>query len=94
MDHAAAAVVLYSAANGLLAVGWILLSGATLRPVLLTKNEKSTLVMRKNHRNGYFALAIYTVCAIIAFWFPLAVALLISAIYIVWIIIGLNIKSE
>jgi hypothetical protein len=50
--------------------------------------------MRDNQRNGYFALAIYTVCTAIAFWFPLAIAILISAIYIGWIIIGLNIKSE
>jgi len=93
-DHAAPAVVLYSAIDGLQAIGWILLSRAALKPNLLTKNEKSTLVMRGNHRNGYFALATYALCAIIAFWFPLAVALLLSVIWLGWLIYGINIKGE
>ena len=93
-DQAAPAVVLYSVVNGLQATGWILLSRAALKPNLLTKNEKSTLAMRGNHRNGYFALAAYSLCTIIAFWFPLAVALLLSVIWLGWLIYGINIKSE
>ncbi len=93
-NHAAPAVVLYAAINGLQAISWILLSRAALKPNLLTKNEKSTFTMRGNHRNGYFALAIYTICAIAAFWFPLTVALLISAIWLGWLIYGINMKSE
>jgi uncharacterized membrane protein len=93
-DQAAPAVVLYTAVDGLQAIGWILLSRAALRPNLLTKNEKSTLAMRNNLRNGYFALAIYTVCAVIASWYPLAVALLITAIWIGWLFIGIHLRSE
>jgi uncharacterized membrane protein len=93
-NHAAPAVVLYSAVDGLQAIGWILLSGAALKPNLLTKSEKSTLAMRNNYRNGYFALAIYTICAIVAFWFPLIVAHLITLIWVGWLIFGINIKGE
>jgi TMEM175 potassium channel family protein len=93
-NHAAPAVVLYAAANGLQAIGWILLSRATLKPNLVMNNEKSTLVMRNNYRSGYFALSIYTICAIVAFWFPLTVAFLISAIWVGWLIYSINIKSE
>jgi TMEM175 potassium channel family protein len=93
-DHAAPAVVVYSAVNGLEAFAWILLSRAALKPVHLTRNEKSTLVLRENQRNAYIGLAIYIVCTAIAFWYPLAIAILISAIYIGWLIIGLNIRSE
>jgi uncharacterized membrane protein len=92
-DQAAPAVVLYSAVNGLQAVGWILLSGAALKPNLLTKNERSTLAMRSNQRNGYLALAVYTLCAIMAFWFPLAIALLLSVIWLGWLSYGIGIKS-
>ena len=93
-NHAAPAVVLYLVINGLQAIGWILLSRAALKPTLLTKNEKSAVVMRGNHRNGYFALAIYTLCAITAFWFPLVIALLISAIWVGWLIYGIRIRGE
>lgn len=93
-DHAAPAVVLYSAINGLQALAWIILSRTALSPNPLTKNEKSTLVMHSNLRNGYFALAAYTILTIMAFWFPLVIALLISLIWVFWLIHGINIKSE
>jgi len=93
-DHASPAVVLYAAVDGLQALAWILLSQAALKPNLLTKNEKSTIAMQTNHRNGYYALAIYTICTILAFWFPLYIALLISLIWVGWLIYGINIKSD
>ena len=92
-DLAAPAVVIYSAVDGLNAIGWILLSRATLGPIPLTKDDKATPAIRANHRNGYFALAIYTLCAIAAFWFPLAVALVLTLIWIGWLIYGIRIKS-
>ena len=93
-DHAAPAVVLYSAVNGLQALAWICLTRSALGINPLTKNEQSTLAMRNSLRNGYFALAAYTILTILAFWFPLVVALLISLIWLFWLIQGINIKSE
>jgi len=93
-DHAAPAVVLYSAVNGLQALSWIFLTRSALGPHSLTKNEQSTLAMRTNLRNGYFALAAYTILTIFAFWFPLVIALLISLIWLFWLIHGINIKIE
>jgi len=93
-DHAAPAVILYSAVNGLQSLAWIFLTHAALGPNPLTKNEKSTLAMRTNLRNGYFALTVYMLLAILAFWFPLVIALLISLIWVFWLIHGINIKSD
>ena len=93
-DHAAPAVVLYSAVNSLQALAWIFLTRAALGSNPLTKNEKSTLAMRINKRNGYFALAVYTILTILAFWFPLVIALLISLIWVFWLIHGINIKND
>ena len=94
-DHAAPAVILYSAVNGWQAIGWNLLTRTALNPNnLLTKNEKSTLAMREMHKNSYFAFVVYTVCAILAYWFPLTIAVVISLIWIVWLIYGINIKGE
>ena len=93
-DHAAPAVVLYAAINVLNAIAWILLFRAALKPNPLTKNEKATLTARAGQRNGYWALAIYTLCAILAFWFPQAVAFLLGAIWIIWLIYGISVKAE
>ena len=93
-DLATPAVILYTTVNGLQAIGWIFLCCAAFKPNLLTKNEKSTLALRENLRNGYYALAFYTTCSIIAYWFPLTIAILISITWIVWLIIGIKIKNN
>jgi uncharacterized membrane protein len=93
-DHAAPAVVLYAAINGLQAIGWIILGHTALNPIPLTKNERSTLSIRASQRIVYFALAIYTLLAVMAFWFPQVVALLLGVIWFGWLIYGIRIKDE
>ena len=93
-DYAAPAVVLYTAVDVLLAVGWLSVTRAAVQPSLLTKDERSTLTVRSAHKNAYFALAIYTACAALAFWFPLVIALIITAIWIYWLFIGVRMRSE
>jgi len=93
-DHAAPAVVLYAAINVLNAIAWIVLFQAMLKPNPLTKNEKATLTAQATQRSGYWALVIYTLCAILAFRFPQAAAFLLSAIWIFWLIYGIRVKAE
>jgi uncharacterized membrane protein len=93
-DHSAPAVILYSAVCGLQAIGWNLITGAALKPDLLTINEKSTRAIRQNHRYSYFAFAIYTLFAIVAFWFPQTIAIAISLLWVIWLILSVNIKNE
>jgi uncharacterized membrane protein len=92
-DHAAPAVILYNVVLILQAFGWILISSAVLKD-RLSKSEKSTLTIRTNRRFGYFAVVIYTVCAIIAFWFPLTIAIITALIWIFWLIWGISLKTE
>lgn len=93
-DHAAPAVILYATVNVLSALAWIFLFRAALKPNLLTKNEKATLTARAGQRNAYWALALYLLCVILAFWFPQAVAFLLGAIWIFWLIYGISVKAE
>ena len=88
-DHAAPAVVIYNAVTAVQAVGWILVSGAALGN-RLTKDEKSTLAMRNNRRNGYFALVLYSLLALIAFWFPLGIAIVTTMLWAYWLAFGLR----
>jgi uncharacterized membrane protein len=93
-DHSAPAVVLYSAVCGFQAVAWNLLTRAALRPHALTRNHQATLAMRANHKYSYYAFGLYTACAIAAFWLPRTVAVAITLIWIVWLIVGIRIKSD
>jgi len=92
-DHAAPAVVLYNAVVAIQGLAWVLLCGAALKN-RLTKNEQSTMQMRVNRRNGYFAFMAYCLLAILASWFPLTIAILTSLTWIFWLVFGINIKYK
>ena len=92
-DHATPAVVVYAAINGLQAIGWILLSHAVLNPNSLAKNEKATLTVRAGQKNSYFALVIYALLTIMAFWLPQLSAFLLGIVWIGWLIFGIRIKN-
>lgn len=93
-DHSSPAVVLYSAFCAFQAIGWNLLTLAAIKPHLLTRNEKSTQEINEKRKYSYFAFTLYSVCAVIAFWFPQTIAIVISISWIIWLIVGLNVKGE
>ena len=92
-DHAAPAVVLYDSTLAFQAVAWIFLANVALRTRLL-KNAKAASIMRSSRKFGYFAFTGYSLCAIIATWYPLAIAILTTLIWIIWFIRGISIKQE
>jgi len=92
-DHAAPAVILYESTMALQALGWTLITNAALKNHL-GKSEKANLQIRKNSQLAYFAFALYTLCAIIAIWFPLTIAIITTITWIFWLINGINIKHE
>jgi uncharacterized membrane protein len=89
-DLSSPAVVLYNSVFALQAIAWILLTGAALKN-RLTKDEPSTLAMRMNNRNGYFAFAVYSMLAIAAIWFPQIVAAVTTVLWVFWLVHGINI---
>ena len=92
-DHASPAVMLYSGIDGLQAIGWILITSTALSPNL-TKDEKSTSKMKEMKRNAYFAVLLYTICAVVAFWFPLTIAGVITVIWIIWLVYGMSLTEK
>jgi uncharacterized membrane protein len=88
-DQVAPAVVIYNAVSAVQAVGWILVSGAALGGGL-TKDEKSTSVMRNVRLNACFALAVYSLLAVIALWFPLGIAIVTTMLWTYWLVFGLR----
>jgi Flp pilus assembly protein TadB len=50
--------------------------------------------MGESRRFAYFALILYTLCAVAAVWFPLTVALVTAATWIFWLIYGLRRKTH
>ena len=76
-----------SAREPVQAVGWILVCGAALR---LAKDEKSAVLVRDGRRNGYFALVVYSLLALLAAWFPLAIAGVTTLLWAYWLTFSLR----
>ncbi len=92
-NHPAPAVILYNSVLALQAMGWIL----SLRAVIkdrLSKSEKAYATIRQNLMFGYFAFLLYTVCAILASWFPLTIVTITTITWIFWLVWGINLKNE
>ena len=88
-DHAAPAVVIYNSVTAVQAVGWILVTGAALRNGL-ARDEPSAAIVRDAHRDGYFATGVYSLLALIAVWFPLAVAIVTTMLWGYWLAVSLR----
>jgi len=88
-DHAAPAVVIYNSVTAVQSVAWILVSGTALRSQL-TKDDKSTSLMRDNRRSGYLAFVVYSLLALIAVWFPLAIAIVTTMLWAYWLTFSLR----
>jgi uncharacterized membrane protein len=92
-DHAAPSIMLYNALTAVQGIAWLIISEVVLKNHLY-KNEKSAIQIRINRRNGYFAITVYTILAILAFWFPIVIAIITALLWIFWLIAGINIKEE
>lgn len=92
-DHAAPAVFFYNAIIAAQSIAWILLSGAAIKNKL-TKSERANSLMQINHRNGYYSFLIYSLLAILAFWFPFTVAIVTTCTWIFWLVFGISVKRD
>ncbi len=92
-DHAAPAVILYDSTMAIQAVGWILLTNTALNNHL-AKNDASIVTMSQNRKYGYWAFILYSLCALIAWWFPLTIAIITTGIWIFWLVLGITMKHE
>ncbi len=92
-NHAAPAVILYDAVMALQAVGWILLSKTAMASGL-AKNDRAAEAAVKNRRYAYFAFILYALLAVLALWFPLAIAGLTALIWLFWLIYGIRSTTQ
>jgi uncharacterized membrane protein len=92
-DHASPAVVVYNLVLILQSLGWALMSTAGLNGHL-AKGEKAIQEIRKNRTYAYFSILGYSVLALLSVWFPLPVVIITLLLWILWLLIGINIKHS
>ena len=86
-DHAAPAVVTYNAVTVVQAIAWILVARSARG---LTKDEKAAALIRDGNRNGYMAVVVYSLLALLAFWFPLTIAIVTTVLWAYWLVFSLQ----
>lgn len=90
-DHAAPAVVLYDAVLTVQSGGWIAIGTAALNG-RLAADERSAAIVREHRTRGFQALAFYSLLTVAAFWFPRTVALITTASWVFWLVLGVRLK--
>lgn len=66
------------------AVGWAFVTWTALKPEPHTRDARAAARMRTSAKNASFAIALYTTCAIVAVWLPLAIAMIITVMWLYW----------
>lgn len=90
-DHGAPAVVLYNAVLVVQAISWILLTQSAIANGL-SRDAQGEAFLRMNHRSGLAAMVLYGALAVLALWLPLPVAILTTATWAAWLVMGLRAK--
>lgn len=83
-DHIAPAIVIYNSVAALQAISWILVAGSALRGGLV-RDERCAGLVRDAFRNGWFALTVYSLLALVAVWFPVTIAILTTMLWAYWL---------
>ena len=92
-DHAAPAVIIYNLVLVLQSLAWALISTAGLNGNL-AKNEKAIQETRKNRNYAYYSILGYSVLAVLSVWFPFTVVMITMLLWILWMMLGINIKHS
>jgi len=90
-DHAGPAVMLYNAVLAGLAVAWVVGSRAALVNDL-ARDDEAAAIVRANGMNGVWAFVLYAALAVAGLWAPRVVALVTTATWVFWLVLGARIK--
>jgi len=91
-DRAEPAVVLYDAVLAVQAIGWLCVGRTALQGRLLD-DERATEAMRAHVKQAYFAFALYALFALVAWWYPIPVAVITAATWLFWLILSIRMKQ-
>ena len=91
-EHAAPAVVLMDVVLAAQGIGWVLMIHSALKNGLAT-NERAATILRANVMKGFGGFVLYGLGAVLAFWFPLTIAVLTALSWLFWLVLGIRLKT-
>jgi len=88
------AVTLYCAVALLNNFAWILIQHVCLNPESLYKAGINLKKIKKSYTYVHYGFGLYTFTFILSFWFPISAFVLITSSYLLWLMLGINLKEE
>jgi uncharacterized membrane protein len=92
-DHAAPAVILYNLVLILQSLGWVLICTAGIKGNL-GKSKAAMKEVYKNRTYAYYSVVGYSILALLSVWFPIPIAIITVLLWILWLVVGIRIKTE
>lgn len=84
------AVMIYSFVNMLNNIGWLWVCHSILHPKSLAKNKASVSAVKKIMQRGRYGMLFYITSIIVAYWFPVAIAVVLTLLWISWLLFGIK----
>lgn len=94
-EYAQPAMSLYCFNNFVHSIGWFLLLRYALHPKPLTKSEKGRVELEAEIvKANKFAVLLYLVFFILSFWIPFVSMILMTASWILWIVMSVRLDTK
>jgi uncharacterized membrane protein len=90
--YAKVGIVLYCFSSLFNNIAWIVLYETSLDSKGLARNEHCRELLVKVRKQSRYAFVIYSFIVLVAFWFPVTAFYLNTALWLVWLVMGITLK--
>jgi uncharacterized membrane protein len=93
-EYAKPAIAFYCFGGVINCIGWILLLKTVIKPKLLLHHNINVDLIYGIRRTTQLGFVVYTFSTALAFWFPIIALVMNLLLWIVWITLSINAKSD
>jgi len=93
-EYAKPAIAFYCFGGVINCIGWILLLKTVIKPKLLLHHGINVDLIYGIRRTTQLGFVVYTFSTVLAFWFPVIALVMNLLLWIVWITLSINAKSD
>jgi len=93
-EYAKPAIAFYCFGGVVNCIGWILLLKTVIKPKLLLHHGINIDLIYGIRRTTQFGFVVYAFSTVLAFWFPIIALVMNLLLWIVWITLSINVKSD
>jgi uncharacterized membrane protein len=93
-DYAKPAIAFYCFGGVVNSIGWLLLLKTVIKPKLLLHQGINVDLIHGIRRTTQLGFVVYTISTVLAFWFPVVALIMNLLLWIVWITLSINTRSD